>query len=335
MAPAIIMKYQEFVDSFIKSDIPFMAYQQDRYFVRVVKVPVAENVYVLYASCTFRSERNKEGYNFEFSDKMEAIGFIDCHKNLRFPTFEFTHNMVDDGESVTVEKSAAVLARAIRDEVNKLASKVSLPACPNEKFAYQQACEIFFLAEKARPLPMHSDFSYYINDSTIIDYLTDTPGWAEVIAKKWAADFGTHREGGDLTNLEVFCEDLAHINKVQEFIEAIKADETHKIHRYIAMKKAVEAKDAKTVIVEFKTANGGIGSVKVPAASFRKGYQDCIERIALYDITPYHESERVANLLPKVKTADGREYKASNLPKDNIVAIKYGRHTIWSDKEES
>ena len=108
-----------------------------------------------------------------------------------------------------------------------------------------------------------------------------------------------------------------------------------KLHRYIEMKNAVRAKGAKTVMVDFKTADGQIASTKINADAFCRGDYTRLSRISLYEISPCHESDRVASLLPKIKTESGREYPANDLPKDDIVAIKYGGKAIWSKEEET
>lgn len=328
------MTYKELVENFITTEKHFIAYRQGRYFVRIVKVPLAESVQALYANCTYCPEEAETAHRFEFSEKMEVVGFIDCHAALRFPTFDLTHNMVDDGNNIVEEKRNDVLAGAILAEVNKLALETSLPACPDEFYAYRYAYETLFLGTEAKAFPMHNNFAYYINDNTLIDYLADTPGWAKDIAQKWAVDFGGHRDGYDVTNLDMFRENLAQIKRIKEYMEIINADKKAPVHRYIAMKNAVKAKGAKTVIVEFKTASGEIASTKVNASAFCKANQLDIGNISLYDITPYHEGDRVARLLPKRKTSDGREYSANNLSKDDIVAIKYGRKVIWSSEDE-
>lgn len=92
----------------------------------------------------------------------------------------------------------------------------------------------------------------------------------------------------------------------------------------------MKGEDAKTVTVEFKTADEKTASTKMPAAAFCRGDYIHLGCISLYEISPCHESDRVANLLPKEKAADGREYTANNLSKDDIIAIKYGRKTIWN-----
>ena len=50
--PAISMTYKEFIESFVETEKTFMAYQQGRYFVRVIKVPLIKGVQALYASLT-------------------------------------------------------------------------------------------------------------------------------------------------------------------------------------------------------------------------------------------------------------------------------------------
>ena len=328
--PAIYMTYKEFIETFVKTEKTFMVYQQGRYLVRVVKIPLTESVQALYANFTYHPEGKSEPQGFEFGEKMEVVGFIDCENNLRFPTYEFTHNMVDATYEITEEKRGTVIAAAIQKAVDKLAFAQPLPACKKDDAAYYNACEMLFMADRAKPLPKHSDFGYYVTDGTLIDYLAKKPGWAEEIARKWAADFGGHRSNGDVTNLEAYREDLAFIEKVKETMESIKADKSNKLHRYIEMKNAVKSKDAKTVTVEFKTADGEIASTKINADAFCQSNYNHWGCISLYEISPYHESDRVANLLPKKKTADGREYTANNLSKDDIIAIKYGRKTIWN-----
>lgn len=329
------MTYKEFIESFVKNEKTFMAYQQGRYLVRVVKIPLADGVQALYANFTYHPDGKPEPYGFEFGEKMEVVGFIDCENNLRFPTYEFTSNMVDATYDITEEKRSAVVANAIQEEVDKLAFAKPLPVCKKDSAAYYNACEILFMADKAKPLPRHNDFNYYVTDSALIDYLAQRPGWAEEIARKWAADFGGHIDGADVTNLDVYRENLAFIEKVKETMENIKADKSNKLHRYIEMKNAVRAKGAKTVTVDFKTADGQIASTKINADAFCRGDYTRLSRISLYEISPCHESDRVASLLPKIKTESGREYPANDLPKDDIVAIKYGGKAIWSKKEET
>lgn len=333
--PAISMTYKEFIESFVETEKTFMAYQQGRYFVRVIKVPLIKGVQALYASLTYRPERNAHSYGFEFGEKMEVVGFIDSENKLRFPTYEFTSNMVDATDEIAEEKRKTAIAGAIQKEVDKLALAEPLPVCDKDDPAYINACQILFMADKAKSLPKHNDFDYYIADDALIDYLANTPEWASKIALKWASDFGGHRDTGDVTNLDVYRENLAFIEKVKETMEIIKADKSNKLHRYIEMKNAVRAKGAKTVMVDFKTADGQIASTKINADAFCRGDYTRLSRISLYEISPCHESDRVASLLPKIKTESGREYPANDLPKDDIVAIKYGGKVIWSKEEET
>ena len=209
-----------------------------------------------------------------------------------------------------------------------------LPVCDKDNPAYINACQILFMAERAKPLPKHNNFDYYITDNTLIDYLASTPDWAAKIARKWAADFGGHRDTGDVTNLDVYREDLAFIEKVKETMESIRADKSNKLHRYIKIKNAVRAKGAKTVMVDFKTADGQIASTKINANAFCRGDYTRLNCISLYEISPCHESDRVASLLPKIKTESGREYPANDLLKDDIVAIKYGGKAIWTKESQ-
>ena len=332
---AISMTYKEFIETFVKTEKTFMAYQQGHYVVRVVKIPLVEGVQALYANFTYHPEGKSEPHGFEFGEKMEVVGFIDCENNLRFPTYEFTHNMVDATYEITEEKRGTVIAAAIQKAVDKLAFAQPLPACKKDDAAYYNACEMLFMADRAKPLPKHSDFGYYVTDGTLIDYLAKKPGWAEEIARKWAVDFGGYRSNGDVTNLEVYREDLAFIEKVKETMESIKADKSNKLHRYIEMKNAVRAKGAKTVMVDFKTVDGQIASTKINADAFCRGDYTCLGRISLYEISPCHESDRVASLLPRIKTETGREYPANDLLKDDIVAIKYGGKASWSKEEET
>lgn len=328
------MTYQEFINSFVKSDKTFVAYQQGSYFVRVVKVPLAAYAQALYASLTYHPEREGDSHGFEFGEKMEVVGFIDCANNLRFPTYEFINNMVDKTDEIKEEKRAVIISKAIQEEVDKLALAKPLPVCDKDNPAYINACQILFMAERAKPLPKHNNFDYYITDNTLIDYLASTPDWAAKIARKWAADFGGHRDTGDVTKLDVYREDLAFIEKVKETMESIKADKSNKLHRYIEMKNAVRAKGAKTVMVDFKTADGQIASTKINADAFCRGDYTRLNCISLYEISPCHESDRVASLLPKIKTESGREYPANDLLKDDIVAIKYGGKAIWTKESQ-
>lgn len=331
--PAIYMTYKEFIETFVKTEKTFMAYQQGRYLIRVVKIPLVEGVQALYANSTYHPEDESESHGFRFGEEMKIVGFIDSEYNLRFPTYQFTCDMVDTTDEIVEEKRKVAIAGAIQKEIDKLAFAEPLSVCDKDRPAYINACEILFMADKEKSLPKHNDFDYYITDDTLVDYLANTPGWAAEIARKWAADFGGHRSNGDVTNLEVYREDLAFIEKVKETMESIKADKSNKLHRYIEMKNAVKSKDAKTVTVEFKTADGEIASTKINADAFCRGDYNHLGCISLYEISPCHESDRVANLLPKEKTADGHEYTADNLAKDDIIAIKYGRKTIWNAEE--
>lgn len=333
--PAISMTYKEFIETFVKTEKTFMAYQQGRYLVRVVKIPLAEDVQALYANSTYHPEDELESHSFRFGEEMKIVGFIDSEYNLRFPTYQFTCDMVDTTNEIIEEKRKIVIADAIQKEVDKLAFAEPLPVCDKDDPAHINACEILFMADKAKHLPKHNNFNYYITDDTLIDYLANTPGWAAEIARKWAVDFGGHRSNGDVTNLEVYREDLAFIEKVKETMESIKADKSHKLHRYIEMKNAVRAKGARTVMVDFKTADGKIASTKINADAFCRGDYVPLSCISLYEISPCRESDRVASLLPKVKTESGHECAANDLPKDNIVSIKYGGKTIWDKEEET
>lgn len=330
------MTYKEFVETFVKTEKTFMAYRQGRYLVRVVKIPLAKGVHALYASCTYCPGPVVDSPDSGFEERMMLAGFSDSKKNLRFPSYEFINTMVDDGEDIVEEKRDVVLGSAILTEVDKLAMAKPLPPCPDESCAYERAYSDLFFEEQMRfPMSPYGMFDRYFNDSILVDYLADTPGWAEAIAEKWANGFAKRQNGRDLTALDIYREGLAEEKRVKEFIDAIKADKNHKLHRYIAMKKAVKSKDGKTVTVEFRTASGGIDSVKVRASVFYTGNRYRIEHIPLYEIAPRHESDRVAGLLPKEISQDGREYPANAISKDDIVAIKYGRNTIWGVEEES
>lgn len=328
------MTYQEFIENFIKTDKTSMAYQQNGYFIRMVKVSLAKGVQAVYASYTALGQMSSKEYGFRKRDQMEVVGFIDCRGDFRFPTYTFLNHLVEGGNKFT-EASRCVLANAIQVAVDKLAMKTPLPACSDEEFAYASACRELFCGSKACALKPEYDpvdmFSMYVEDDNIlIDYLADTPGWAESAAKEWAGEFNRHKNGQELTNLDVLREHLALIEKEKEFMESIAADKSNKLHRYIAMKNAVKEKGAKTVTVEFKTATGEVATTKINASAFFKSQLIYIGYISLYDITRYRESDRVAKLLPKEKADNGREYLASRLSKDDIVAIKYDRKTIWS-----
>lgn len=321
------MVYQEFIDMFVKSEQNFLTYQQGTYLVRVVKIPLVKGVQALYATYTYRPKDKKENYGFCSNEKMEIAGFIDCKGELRFPTYTLTKKMAGYPNDIVENGHIKEIVGSIQEAVNKLALAMTLPACANEDAAYRRACERLFLAEKTKPLAMHNDFHYYINDGTLIDYLAETPNWAEKIAQKWASDLAGYKNGRKVTNLEVYREGIVFAQKVDEISKEIEADKSHKVHRYIAMKEAV--KDAAVVTVEFKTNTGETFETKIPAYAFCNGNWDHQNKISLHVISPRKERDRIEKLLPRVKTEKGYEYPSNELFKDDIITIKYRGRILW------
>lgn len=303
----------------------FLEYQHERNYIRVIKVPISKSgIQALYANFVYRSSKSTDPFAFDASENYEFAGYIDKNGEVRFPKYIFTHSMLDSTEGIRMENKEVVLSAAIRKEVHKLAFADPLPPCPNPENAYYQARKCVFLGQKEFPFPTKGNFYEYISDSTVIDYLTETPHWAEKIAQNWAKSLGGYGESGELTKLDVFRMEISADLKIKKHIQEIENNPKEPVHRYAAMRKAVAG--AKTVWVDFVTRTGKIDSTQILAKEFE---QECsMNEITLYSL-PYKEYSRVKNLLlPKVMP-DGHEVPTCSISKDDIVAIRYKGKTIW------
>lgn len=70
------MTYQDFINTFVKTDKTCMTYQQGDESVYVVKTQITDTAQALYA-------------NFQRGGEMEIVGYIDYLGRLRFPTYTF------------------------------------------------------------------------------------------------------------------------------------------------------------------------------------------------------------------------------------------------------
>lgn len=328
MAPnnwCLIMTCQDFLCEFIRTEKTFLEYEQKELLVRVIKIPVAENVSALFAHLTLGHLDTR--YRFNAYANFEPVGYVDAQGNIRFPEYNLLYRMLDDGDKLLAEGEKQKIHDAIYEEVLKLAMLCPLPECMDKNNLYREAVNAVFVGQKKPATQQYCDFSNYITSDTIIDYLSNTSEWAKNIALAWGSEVGCNFSNGPKTKLDLFRDGLSRIEQIYETAQKIQEDPTHKIHRYIAMKNAV--RNAKNVEVYFKTANHNIAAVKVPASAFDCMYEGTYNQIPLYAIIPDREGQRVAALLPKQHTVDGHEFDASTLPKDRIVAIKYRNKIIW------
>ena len=328
MAPnnwCLIMTCQDFLCEFIRTEKTFLEYEQKELLVRVIKIPVAENVSALFAHLTLGHLDTR--YRFNAYANFEPVGYVDAQGNIRFPEYNLLYRMLDDGDKLLAEGEKQKIHDAIYEEVLKLAMLRPLPECMDKNNLYREAVNVVFVGQKKPATQQYCDFSNYITSDTIIDYLSNTSEWAKNIALAWGSEVGCNFSNGQKTKLDLFRDGLSRIGQIYETAQKIQEDPTHEIHRYIAMKNAV--RNAKNVEVYFKTANHNIAAVKVPASAFDCMYEGTYNQIPLYAIIPDREGQRVAALLPKQHTVDGHEFDASTLPKDRIVAIKYRNKIIW------
>lgn len=318
------MTFKEFDEKFIKSDKTFFEYGQGCYWVRVIKVPLTASVFALYGAAVRRW--SGDPYNFNSADNLQLIGYIDCHQNVRFPNFDLCRYMLEDNTGLPVgEVSTKVVQAFLQKKVEEILAQQPLPEYPQD--VEQQARQLLFDTGSVEPPAIRLDFMNYIRDDTIIDYLAETDGWAEKIVDKWRTGFGCVYDGKELNQLETARVKMAWWNKVKEVATKINNDPEDKIHKYIAMKKAVEG--LKTVTVRFKTCMKDVTESKVPASAFRYSHYETQDKIHLYVITPNREYARVKSLLPMYKAPNGNMYKAECLYKDEIVAILYRGKVIW------
>lgn len=318
------MTFKEFDEKFIKSDKTFFEYGQGCYWVRGIKVPLTASVFALYGVAVRRW--SGDPYNFHSADNLQLIGYIDCHQNVRFPNFDLCRYMLEDNTGLPVgETSVSAIQEVLQKEVVGILEKQPLPEYTED--VEWQARQLLFETGSVEPPELKFNFTDYISDSTVIDYLAETDGWAEKIIDKWRTGFGCVHDGKELDQLEMAQMKMAWWNKVKEVATRIKNDPEDKIHKYIAMKKAVEG--LKTVTVRFKTCMKDVTESKVPASAFRYSHYEAQDKIHLYVITPNRECARVKSLLPMYKTPNGNMYKAECLYKDEIVAILYRGKVIW------
>lgn len=323
------MTFKEFDEKFIKSDKTFFEYGQGCYWVRVIKVPLTASVFALYGAAVRRW--SGDPYNFNSADNLQLIGYIDCHQNVRFPNFDLCRYMLEDNTGLPVgEVSTKVVQAFLQKKVEEILVQQPLPEYTQD--VEQQARQLLFDTGSVEPPAIRLDFMNYIRDDTIIDYLAETDGWAEKIVDKWRIGFGCVHDGKELDQMEMARMKMAWWNKVKEVATRIKNDPEDKIHKYIAMKKAVE--NAKTVIVRFKTCANETADVKVAASVFRNSYNGLMDKILLHEISPYKEYTRVKELLPKRKATNGTMYEPDSLYKDEIVAILHRGKVIWSSNQK-
>lgn len=318
------MTFKEFDEKFIKSDKTFFEYSQGCYWVRVVKVPLTASVFALYGTTVRRW--SGDPYNFNSADNLQLIGYIDCHQNVRFPNFDLCRYMLEDNTGLPVgETPVNTVQKVLQKEVVGIMEKQPLPEYTED--VELQARQLLFETGSVEPPELKFNFTDYISDATVIDYLAETDGWAEKIVDKWRTGFGCMRDGKELNQLETARVKMAWWNKVKEVATKINNDPEDKIHKYIAMKKAVE--NTKTVTVLFNTNANKTADVKVSAAVFGYSFNGLMDKILLNDISPYKEFARVMDLLPKRKAANGTMYEPDSLYKDEIVAILYRGKVIW------
>lgn len=317
------MTFKEFDEQFIKSDKTFFEYKQGCYWVRVVKVPLTASVFALYGT-TVR-HWGDDPYNFNSADNLQLIGYIDCHQSVRFPNFDLCQYMLEDNTGLPVgETPVDAIQEVLQKDVVALLENQPLPEY--KKDVENQARQLLFDTGSINPPEVSFNFTDFITDPIVIDYLAETDGWDRKIVDKWSAGF-SYMDGKEITRLEAAQQKMAQWNKIKKVASEINGNPNDKIHKYIAMKKAVEG--LKTVTVRFKTSMKDVAETKVPASSFRYSHYESQDKIHLYEITPNRECARVKSLLPMRKAPNGNMYKADCLYKDEIVAILYRGKILW------
>lgn len=317
------MTYREFLEKFIRTDKTYLEYQRNEAFYRIIKIQVAQNVYVLFAHLTYGC--SNMSHRFNAKEDFELVGYVDHNGNVRFPEYELAYRILDETEGLDLRETAKQrVENAIYDEVVKLATLQPLPDDPNERGVYQAACNLLFREQEKMPAP-YLDFYDCVTNDTIIDYLADTPNWARNIALEWAAKTDHYDGGIKQTNLDTFRSQLSRNKKIEEAAKQLLNDPTDAIHQYIAMKRAVS--DYKNVTVRFKTRTGSVDETKMPAEVFRQEGSDALAFICLYRIAPTKECERVQNLAPL-----RHGYPSSILAKTDVVGIYYRGKELWPKK---
>lgn len=341
------MKLKELLETFIQTDKTFIAYYQAPYFIRMVKVPITSTVNALYASKTrCLEEESKKSYNFLDSASMMVVGYIDCHKKLRFPSVELHFEMVEDPESFTTQEgngyriSSGVIVKdyssqtpmravenAVLDEAKRIAFQKPLPEY--KKDVMDKARRLLLEAGPNFP-KVYYNFGSYIKDDSIIDLLAETEGWAEKIAKKWCAatTFAKYENGKEKvhTNLDVLREDLSYQDAIKKAFDKIANDSTDEVHQYIEMKNAVA--NTKTVSVVFKTESEHIEVVKVRSQAFSNNFSRNFYWISPYDVILEGGKNRMKSLLP----TEVEKNTAGGILKRNIISIEYRGKKIWERK---
>lgn len=317
------MTFKEFDEKFIKSDKTFFEYGQGCYWVRVIKVPLTVSVFALYGAAVRRW--SGDPYNFHSADNLQLIGYIDCHQNVRFPNFDLCRYMLEDNTGLPVgETPVSAIQEVLQKEVVGILEKQPLPKYTED--VEWQARQLLFETGSVEPPELKFNFTDYISDATVIDYLAETDGWSKRILDKWGDGF-SYMDGKKYTRLEMAQQKIAEWNKVKKVASEIYDNPNDKIHKYIAMKAAVEG--LKTVTVRFKTSMKDVAETKVPASVFRGSHYESQDKILLYEITPQREYARVKKLLPKRKAPNGILYDADCMYKDEIRAILYRGKVIW------
>lgn len=235
--------------------------------------------------------------------------------------------MIDDSQNIPYEEKwpSDVIREKIYEAADRFALSMPLLACTrdNVDFAYHQARRVVFEGDESRPYWMEP--CWPIDNNILKDYLSNTAGWAENVVEEWVEN--------RTIDLDKYRQNIAITQKMKEFVQEIKANKTGPIHNYMAMKKAVESKKAKTVIMKYKTDDGTADVVRVYASAFldagpRGEPQNCwyIDDIPLrYAVVLDRDLSTVVCQLP-----NSCIYL---MPKDRVLAIKYRGKVIW--KKES
>lgn len=313
------MTYEQLCKDFLFDATKTTAqYKQDDYLIRLVKIPVNKHVEALYMSYEYAGP--KEKYFFSREKTMDFAGYVVKHKELRLSTYGFHMNAAEDipdtDSDFSEQLSEKITRRAVEFVQNEPLPQLSETV---QKNAEKEGARLFFYELPQKSLPEFIE-AKDITEDIVIDALSEEPGWDEKLAREFLKSedhYGRNRK-------ESLLESLAFREKAREVAAAYEEDKNSMLYQRREMKRAVEDAEVgnvKTVTVDFMSKENTLETTKIEAKAFTYLRNGQADSISFYYISPKKEQERVGAL--------ACEKYSSEFPAERIMAIRYGRKTLW------
>lgn len=293
-------------------------YKQGDYLIRLVKVPVNKHVEALYMSYVYAGQGEK--YFFSRRETMDFAGYIVKHKELRLNTYDFRLSAGDDIPTMDLHFSGQLTQKITRCAI-ELVQNEPLPQLsePDQEKAVIEGHRLFFYELPQESLPQFIR-ARDITEDIVIDALVEEPGWAEKLAREFLEAKSRYSKE---SRKEDLLENLAFRKKAREVAAACEEDKNSVLYQRREMKRAVG--DAKTVIVDFISKENTLETTKIEAKVFTYLNNDQADSISVYNISPKKEQKRVKALACEGYLGD--------FPVGRIVAIRYGKKTLWKKEQ--